>query len=270
MAFAVSTVFLIYSSVVEILSMEQVFVTGANWLHNFQVFISALFYLIKDWQFIIASLLILLSVVIFVKTINRQIRLQGLKFEDRRQRLGRVYRASMPEDLDAICAYALRSSHVMREAALIVDAKEAGTQNSPKGHQRRLRCPILPTLVLENLKGLVENLDEDDAEPIAELVVCYHTQHASLASALENFNQTNLEKISISKSINFNSIFKNTLELYLRARSILKFARRRTEEMPDTFDADDVLGALTALNIDNVMSPEAREYCLRLLSDKKL
>jgi hypothetical protein len=254
----------------EILSMEQV-VAGANWLHDSQVFISALFGFISEWQFLIASLLILLSAALFIKAISQQIRLQEFKFEDRRQRLGRVYRASMPEDLDAICDYALRSSHVMREAALILDAKEAGTQNSSaKGRQRRLRCPILPTLVLENLKGLVENLDEDDAEPIAELVVCYHTQHASLASALENFNQANIEKIYIAKSVNFNRVFKNTLELYLRAKSILKFARRRTEEMPDTFDADDVLGALTALNIDHVMSPEAREYCLRLLSDKKL
>ena len=176
----------------------------------------------------------------------------------------------MPEDLDAVCSYALRSSQVAREAALIVDAKETGTQNSSaKGQQRRLRCPILPALVLENLKGLVENLDDDDAEPIAELVVCYHTQHARLASAMENFNQANLEKISISKSINFNPVFQNTLELYLRAKSMLKFARRRTEEVPGTFGTDEVLGALKALNIDHVMSPEAREYCLRLLSDEK-
>ena len=225
---------------------------------------------IKEWQFLIASLFILLSAGIFVKAIGRQIRLQEFKFEDRQQRLGRVYRASMPEDLDAICSYALRSSQVVREAALIVDAKETGTQNSSaKGRQRRLRCPILPALVLENLKGLVENLDDDDAEPIAELVVCYHTQHARLASAMENFNQANLEKISISKSINFNPVFQNTLELYLRAKSMLKFARRRTEEVPGTFGTDEVLGALKALNIDHVMSPEAREYCLRLLSDEK-
>jgi hypothetical protein len=251
--------------------MQQVFVAGANWLQDLQIFLAAVFGWIKEWQFLIASLFILLSAGIFIKAISRQIRLQEFKFEDRRRRLGEVYRASMPEDLDAVCSYALRSSQVAREAALIVDAKEAGTQNSSaKGRQRRLRCPILPALVLENLKGLVENLDDDDAEPIAELVVCYHTQHARLASALENFNQANLEKISIAKSINFNPVFQNTLELYLRAKSMLKLARGRTEEIPGTFGADEVLGALKALNIDHVMSPEAREYCLRLFSDKKL
>ena len=61
-------------------------------------------------------------------------------------------------------------------------AKEGGQQNSlPKGRLRRLRCPTLPTLVLENLKGLVKNLDEEFAEPIADLVGCYHSQHARLA-----------------------------------------------------------------------------------------
>ena len=251
--------------------MQQVFVAGADWLQDLQIFLAAVFGYIREWQIIIASLLILLSGAIFIKAIGRQIKLQEFKSEERRQRLGRVYRASMPEDLDAIGSYAIRSSQVMCEAALIVDAKEAGTLNSSaKGRQGRMRCPILPDRVLENLKGLVENLDDDGAEPIAELVVCYHTQHASLASALENFNQANIEKIYIAKSFNFNRVFKNTLELYLRAKSILKFARRRTEDIPGTFGANDVLGALTALNIDHVMSPEAREYCLRLLSDKKL
>src|SRR6185312_9246033 len=127
-------------------------------------------------------------------------------------------------------------------------ATEAGTHSPAKGRQRRMRCPILPDVVLENLKGLVENLGDDDAEPIAELMVCYHIQHAGLASALENFDQANLEKITSSKSINLNPVFKNTLELYLRAKSILNFARRRTEDIPGTFGADEVLGALTALN----------------------
>ena len=208
--------------------MQQVFVAGANWLQDLQIFLAAVFGYIREWQFQIAGLLILLSGVIFIKAIDRQIKLQEFKSEDRRQRLGRVYRASMPEDLDAICSYAIRSSQVMCEAALIVDAKEAGTLNSSaKGRQGRMRCPILPDRVLENLNGLVENLDDDGAEPIAELVVCYHTQHAGLASALENLNQVDLEKITSSKSINFNPVFKNTLELYLRAKSIIKFERHR-------------------------------------------
>src|SRR6187431_982147 len=115
--------------------MQQVFVAGADWLQNLPIILATVFGYIREWQFQIASLLILLSGAIFIKAIsfikaiNRQIKLQEFKSEDRRQRLGRVYRASMPEDLDAICSYAIRSSEVMREAALIVDATEAGTHS---------------------------------------------------------------------------------------------------------------------------------------------
>jgi hypothetical protein len=251
--------------------MQQLFVAGGNWLHDMQILLSSVFGWVKEWQFLVGSLIVLLTGGMSVMVIDRQIRRQRLELEDRRQRLGRVYRASMPEDLDAICCYARESSEVAREAALILDANEAGKQNSSTGErQRRLMCPSLPTPVLANLKGLVETLDDTNAEPVADLMRCYHTQHSLLASMLENFNQFTKEKITISKSINFNPVFKNTLELYLRSRSMLAFSRRRTEEIPETFSADEVLGALKALNIDHVMSPEAREYCLRLLSDKKL
>ena len=92
--------------------MQQVFVAGANWLQNLQIFLASVFGWIKEWQFLIASLFILLSAGIFVKAIIRQIRLEEFKFEDRRRRLGQVYRASMPEDLDAVCSYTLRSSQL--------------------------------------------------------------------------------------------------------------------------------------------------------------
>lgn len=85
---------------------------------------------------------------------------QRLELEDRRQRLGRVYRASMPEGLDTICCYARESSEVAREAALILDAKEAGKQNSSTGErQRRLMCPSLSVISAQLFKhiGLVHD-----------------------------------------------------------------------------------------------------------------
>jgi hypothetical protein len=72
--------------------MQQVFVVGANWLQNLQIFLASVFDWIKEWQFIFASLFILLSAGLFVKAISRQIRLEEFKFEDSRRRLGQVYR----------------------------------------------------------------------------------------------------------------------------------------------------------------------------------
>ena len=37
--------------------MQQVFVAGANWLQDLQIFLAAVFGYIKEWQFLIASLL---------------------------------------------------------------------------------------------------------------------------------------------------------------------------------------------------------------------
>jgi hypothetical protein len=250
----------------ETLNMQQLFVAGDNWLHELQIFLSMVFGWV-NWQFLVGSLIVLLAGEITVNAINQQIGRQRLEFEDGRRRLARVYRASMLEDLDAICSYSRRSSEVAREAVLIIDAKEERQNSSTR--QRRLTCPTLPSLVLSNLKGLVETLDGANAEPIVDLLGCYHTQNARLAGALENFNQSDLSRITISKTINFNPIFESTLELYLRAKGMLKFARRRSEEIPARFSADEVVVAMKVLNIDHVMSPEAREYCLRVLSNDK-
>jgi hypothetical protein len=247
--------------------MQQPFVAGEHWLHELQIFLSMVFGWV-NWQFLVGSLIVLLAGEITVNAINQQIGRQRLEFEDGRRRLARVYRASILEDLDAICSYSRRSSEVAREAVLIIEAKEERGQNSSTP-QRRLTCPTVPSLVLANLKGMVETLDGANAEPIVNLLGCYHTQNARLAGALENFNQSNLSRIAISKTINFNPILKSTLELYLRAKGMHKFARRRAKEIPEIFSTDEVVGAIKVLNIDHVMSPEAREYCLRVFSNNK-
>ena len=164
------------------------------------------------------------------------------------------------------CAYARRSADVGREAAQIISADEEGRQRM---RQTKLRCPSLPLYVLSNLKALVENLDNNLGEQVADLVKCYYTQHARLVGALENLNRSSVSTITVSKAINLNPVFKDTLELYLRTKGMMQFARGKTENIADVFDTSEVLNALRVLNIDPVISPEAREYCLRFLADEK-
>jgi hypothetical protein len=113
---------------------------------------------------------------------------------------------------------------------------------------------------------LIEHLDHENAEKVADLVGCYYNQHARVTGALENFDQSNSGVITVSNNINLNPVFKNTLELYLRAKGMLEFARGETENISGTFDNSEILSALRRLNIEHVMSPEAREHCLRFLS----
>ena len=243
------------------------FLADVDWLAAATTYLGALIAWLKDWQFLVGVLIAALVSMMFVRAINNQSKQQHLENEDRRERLARAFRASMPEDLHAVCSYTRRSADVAREGVLFISAEEEGQRTaSLKGKLNRLRCPIVPSYVLANLRALVEHLDPSSAEQVADLLGCYYTQHIRLSGALENFDRSNSSAITVSRSVNFNPVFKDTLELYLRAKAMVDFARRETEEISTKFSASDVLHALRELDIDQVVSPEAREHCIRFLS----
>ena len=238
-----------------------------DWLPEAQMFFGALIVWLKEWQFLVGGLIAVFAGAIIVNAINRQIKEQRLEVEERRRRLARAFRTSMPEDLQAICSYARRSAEVAREGVLIISAQDEGQQVvSSRGKSNK--CPALPTYLLVNLKALIEYLDETSAERVADLLGCYYTQHIRLSGALENFDRSSSDAITVSKKVNFNPVFKDTLELYLRAKGMLEFARGATEDISGPFDASDVVNALRELNIEHVISLEAREHCLRFLPAK--
>jgi hypothetical protein len=214
-----------------------------------------------EWQVLLAILLTVLTAAMIVKLIKRPKELS--KPKDAREPLVRAYRASMVEDLDAICSYAYRSSELARETLMIIREREAGGKAEGTNQNRR-KVPALPSHVLGNLKGLVEHLDDANGESIADLLECYYAQRAQLR-LLETPRQPNLP-IAISKAINLNAIFRTTLELYLRALGMVQFASGQTEKMPRVFNRTDVLNALKVLELEQAMSPEGREHCLKTLS----
>jgi hypothetical protein len=225
---------------------------------------------LKEWQFLVGSMIVLLAGAITVHAINRHIRRRDFEVEDGRRRLVRSLRASLPDDLEVICSYARRCADTARQAVTFINATEEGRQD-PSSTRRKYgrRCPILPAHVLANLKVLIENLDHANADQFADLVECYHIQHARLAAAVNNFSRLRLDEIMVPKDINFNPVFKHTLELYLRTKDILPFARGETKKIVVAFGTPEVLTALKELNIDPVISPEAREHCVRFLSGDK-
>jgi hypothetical protein len=162
-----------------------------------------------------------------------------------------------------ICSYARRSAEIARQAALLTDKDERPQVGPVNARKKRLRCPTLPGNVLTNIRDLILNLDDNSAEKLAELLACYHIQRHRLADALQGLEPTSIGTVGASRSMNFNPVFKSTLELYLRTMNMLPFARGETERIPETFEGSEILHGMKALNIDGVMSPEARQHCLQ-------
>jgi hypothetical protein len=237
---------------------------------NMQQLLEALDW-VKEWQFLVGSMILLLAGAITVHAINRQVRRRALEIEDSRRRVVRSLRASLPDDLEVVCSYARQSANAARRAVKFINAKENGRQEQGAwrdDHSRR--CPSVPPYVLANLKVLMENLDRTNAEQFADLVQCYHVQHVRLATAVNNLSQLRSDGVTVPKDINFNPVFKHTLELYMRAKDMLPFARGEAEEILVAFRTPEVLRALKELNIDPVISPEAREHCVRFLSRENI
>jgi hypothetical protein len=224
---------------------------------------------LKEWQFLVGSMIILLAGAITVHAINRQVRSRDVEVEDGRRRVVRSLRASLPDDLEMVCSYARQSADTARQAVMFINAKEQGRQEPGRAKYRR-RCPSVPPHVLANLKVLIENLDHANAEHFADLVQCYNKQHARLTAAVNNFSQLRVDAVTVPRDINFNPVFKHTLELYLRAKDMLPFARGEAEEILVAFRTPDVLSALRELQIDPVISPETREHCVRFLSGERV
>jgi hypothetical protein len=220
---------------------------------------------VKEWQFLLGTMIVLLAGAITVHAINRQVRRRDIEIEDGRRRVVRSLQASLPDDLEVVCSYARQSANAARRAVKFISAKEEGREEL-RGVKYPRRCPSVPPHVLSNLKMLIENLDHDNAEQFTDLVQCYHVQHSRLAAAVNNFTQLRHDAVTIPTDINFNPVFKHTLELYLRAKDMLPFARGEAKEILVAFRTPDILSALKELNIDPVISPEAREHCVRFLS----
>ena len=108
--------------------MQQLLAAGVDWLWELQTLFGPLIGWLKEWQFLAGSLIVLFAGWITVNAINRQIREQRIEANEGRLRRVRASRASMPEDLHAICSYARRSAEVGREAVLIISANEEGQQ----------------------------------------------------------------------------------------------------------------------------------------------
>jgi hypothetical protein len=216
---------------------------------------------LKEWQLLVGSLIALCAAAITVSAINRQVRTARSEAIEKRQRRVCALLAGIPQDLNAVSVYARRSTEVARDALSLIDANEQGRDASTsKGRQSKLRCPTLPAHVPTDLVALIEGLDSANAKPLVKLLQCYYGQHTRLVNAVEDVHKKGGTSIN-----NLNMVLKDTLELYIRAASAMQFARGELDLISDRYDASDILNAMKILEVDQLLSPEAREHCLKSL-----
>lgn len=221
--------------------------------------------IMKDWQTLTTGILALFAAGATVAVMMRQVRIQKTQLdsqiresEERRRRRLMACRAVLPADLSSVCRYA-------RDCALVV-----GTAlQMLRGIEERapLSYSSLPDRVSANLQNLIEQLDDENADAIADLLACYQVQYARFAGEIDNFNAPNRQGVHrITTENNIEFTVERTVRLYLLAENMFGFARNLVEEIPPPdFNEEKVAHALMALELDDVISREYREGLLRLL-----
>lgn len=92
--------------------------------------------------------------------------------------------------------------------------------------------PVLPEAVTKDVQNLIENasnLNTDTVQALVELLSCYQIQKARFGNILEKVSNMHMEERENVEERNFNSSLSTTIELYLRAEELFRFARSRSE-----------------------------------------
>lgn len=219
------------------------------------------------WQTLAVILIAFVAACVMIVVLRRNVRnrppSRGDEQGDRRARRLHAVRAKMPADLSAIIGYTEDSIHV--SVKLLEGIRSQSIPWLREHIQRReLTYPTLPNCVISNLQDLIELLDEKNARPIAELLSCYQIQHAQLAEKVAVYNQPEqggLTKVLTEHNVEY--AIKNTVELHLRAASMIDFAQGRKDHIrAQTFASDDVWSVLVDLGVVNAISKEyEKELC---------
>ncbi|MCI0552512.1 MAG: hypothetical protein L0287_16300 [Anaerolineae bacterium] len=215
---------------------------------------------VKQWQTLAAGLLALIGAFITVGVMIRGINSRRKEIEEQRRRRLMACRAAMPADLSSIIEYTHDCALVSGTAIRILRGDE---------DSRTLPYPSLPARVVKNLQQLIEQLDDRNANLIADMLSCYQIQYARLSGELSYFNTPHrLGRERIIAEHNIEYTLRKTIELFLLAESMFKFARREEPNIPQPkFTQGNVQNALGVLDLRDVISSDYLDQLVRVLSE---
>lgn len=106
-----------------------------------------------------------------------------------------------------------------------------------------MACPVLPERVIANLQRLIEHLDQEDADKVADMLSWYQVQHARFRGAAEEWSRPS---IAPSRD-NIEFLLPATIHLYRLAESMFGFSRREADHIA-------ALAALTDKEFDRLLN----------------
>src|SRR4051812_2925538 len=99
---------------------------------------------------------------------------------------------------------------------------------------------------------LIEHLDVKQAKVVSDLIVCYQIQESRLNEQVNNLlnPKKTLSEINTTEN-NIDSTLEKTIELYIRATDLFKFARHKVNRIdhPDCQEGD-IHNAIIIMNLD--------------------
>lgn len=195
---------------------------------------------LNEWQTLVAGILAFLAAAATVGALWCQIRAEKLKHRDLLQRQLQATRAVLPADLSEICHYSTLCAQAIRGA--LQHFKEQAAPPSD------LTSPVLPERVVGNLQRLIEHLNQQDADNVADMLCCYQVQHARFRGAVEEWSRPPTKGVTISYSrSNIEHLLPETVRLYLLAENMFDFSRRKADHVS-------TLDALNNRDIDRVLN----------------
>lgn len=226
------------------------------------------------WQMLAVALIALVAAlttaIVLRWNVGRRLASQRKEQDDCRAHRLRAVQAAMPADLSTIVSYTEESVNV---SVKLLEGIRSQSTPWVREHikQRKLTYPTLPSRVISNLHDLIELLDGENAKLVTELLGCFQIQHAQLADKVTVYNQPQQDGLTkVLTEHNIEYTIKNTVELYLRAASMLDFAEGRKDRIgARIFTSGDVSSALLDLGVVDAISREyERELCRTFVKER--
>lgn len=219
------------------------------------------------WQTLAGALVALVGALITLFTsrwtIGRRIASEREEQDQCKAHRLRSARETVTADLRTIVSYTQESVDVSMK---LLEAIRGQSIPWVREHvkPRKLTIPTLPDQVISNLQDVIELLDKENAKLVTELLGCFQIQHTQLADKIAVYNQPQQNGLTeVLTEHNVEYAIKNTVEIYLRAVSMLDFAAGRRDRIgARAFTSDDVSSALLNLGLVDAISIEyERELC---------